>query len=304
MRRLSAPRTLAVQGEGAAAMKICVVTDEVSSDVETALEIIRSWGVDYVELRGIGEERYPEVSDYWHFRLPDLLREFDLKVAAISPGLFQLTFPGGPPPIGFSRRGDTRSFRAAQEAQATLDRHVNQLLPDSIEAARRLGTRNIICFNFMRMDHALSPPASDEMIQVLRYATEKVAAEGMQLLIEISEPCSRPADMVRRVDHPAIGINWDPASAYIGGGEDVSYPDGFEHVRPYIRHIHFKDARINPDTGKREWLVNGIIDWSGALRDLKQDGFDGFISVETHHRPKVAATLGCVERVRSLLKEI
>jgi sugar phosphate isomerase/epimerase len=109
--------------------------------------------------------------------------------------------------------------------------------------------------------------------------------------------------MVRRVDHPALGINWDPATAYIGG-EDVPYPDGFEHVRPYIRHVHFKDARTNPTTGKREWLLDGIIDWRSAFRDLQHDGFDGFISIETHFRPKVAGTLSCVERVRSLLAEL
>ena len=172
-------------------MKISVVTDEVSSDVETALEIIRSWGIEYVEIRGIGEERYPEVSDSWHCRLPDLLREFRLQVAAISPGLLQLQFPAPPGPIRFSRRGDTRAFSAAQERPTMLDHHVNTLLPASIEAARKLGTRKIVCFNFMRMDHVLSPPASDEMIQVLRHAAERVAAEGMALLIEVSELCSR-----------------------------------------------------------------------------------------------------------------
>ena len=40
-------------------MKLSVVTDEVSSDPETALEILHSWGVEGVELRGIEDTRYP-----------------------------------------------------------------------------------------------------------------------------------------------------------------------------------------------------------------------------------------------------
>ena len=32
-------------------MKIAVIADEVSGDLETALELIRSWGADAVELR-------------------------------------------------------------------------------------------------------------------------------------------------------------------------------------------------------------------------------------------------------------
>jgi sugar phosphate isomerase/epimerase len=141
------------------------------------------------------------------------------------------------------------------------------------------------------------------MIAVLREAAELVGAADMQLLIEVSEPSGRPADMVRRVDHPAIGINWDPAAAFLGG-EDRPYPDGFAMLRPYIRHVHFKDARVDPQTGEREMLLDGVIDWRGALRDLASDGFDGFISIETHFRPKVAGTRGCVDRARALVDEV
>ena len=55
-------------------VKVSVVTDEISSDLESALGILRAWGVDAVELRSIGAERFPEVADYWHVRLPGSCR--------------------------------------------------------------------------------------------------------------------------------------------------------------------------------------------------------------------------------------
>ncbi len=284
-------------------MKISIITDEVSSDPETALEIIRSWGVDHVELRGIADERFPVVSDYWHYRLPQLLDEFGLGVAALSPGLFQSAFPAPAGPVHFMRRGDIAAVQQANAARARLEHDLHTLLPRSIEAARRLGTRNIICFNFPRMDHLPSPRASDAMIDVLREAAVMVAEADMQLLVEVTEPTGRPADMVRRVDHPAIGINWDPVAAF-QGGEDRPFPDGFDLVRPYIRHVHFKDGRIDPATGARESVAHGVIDWRGALRTLVADGFDGFISIETHFRPKVAGTRSCLDRLRALVEEI
>ncbi len=138
-------------------MKISVVTDEVSSDPETALEILHAWGVDGVELRGIDDTRYPMISDYWKVRLPQLLREFQLPVVAISPGLFQTRPPGEPRRgMAFSRGGDMRIVREELEEAARLDQHVNQLLPTSIEAARQLGARSIICFSFSRLDHTES----------------------------------------------------------------------------------------------------------------------------------------------------
>ena len=118
----------------------------------------------------------------------------------------------------------------------------------------------------------------------------------------MSELTRRSADICRRVNHPALGINWDPGNAFIGG-EDRPYPDGFELARPYIRHVHFKDGVVDPVTGKRRWVVDGIIDWAGAFADLKRDGFAGYISVETHVRPKIASTLRCLERLRQLIAE-
>src|SRR5215472_4995175 len=169
-------------------MRVSVVTDEVSSDVETALEIIHSWGVDSVELRGIGDQRYPQVSEYWHYRLPQLLEEHGMSVAAISPGLFQTPPPGLPRRrMLFSRGGDMNLVRQELDGEARRDQHIKQLLPASIEAAQRLGAKSIICFTFGRLDHTEFDLVSDEVIQVMRYAAQQVAAAGLTLNIEVSE---------------------------------------------------------------------------------------------------------------------
>jgi sugar phosphate isomerase/epimerase len=284
-------------------MKVSVVTDEVSSDFETALEIIRSWGVEAVELRGVGEQRFPQITDYWKYRLPQLLDEFGLKVIAISPGLFQTPPAGGPRrPASFSRGGDMRIVRDELEAEARRNRDLNQLLPASIEAALQLGAESIICFSFFsRTDHTEGDPLPDEAVQIMRFAAEKVAAAGLKLNVEVSEPSLRCADLVRRVDHPAFGVNWDPGAAYMGG-EDAPYPDGYAQLRPYVRHVHFKDVRKSPATGAREVVVDGVINWPDALRALRADGFDGWISVETHRRPKVDSTYRMLRRLQAMLE--
>jgi L-ribulose-5-phosphate 3-epimerase len=136
----------------------------------------------------------------------------------------------------------------------------------------------------------------------MRYAAEKVAAAGLKLNVEVSEPSLRCGDLVRRVNHPAFGVNWDPGAAFMGG-EEVPYPDGFAQLRPYVRHVHFKDVRKSPATGEREVVVDGVIDWPGALRTLRDDGFDGWISVETHRRPKVDSTYRMLRRLQAMAAE-
>jgi sugar phosphate isomerase/epimerase len=286
-------------------MKLSIVSDEVSSDPETALEIIAAWGVKFVEIRSIGEQRFPEVADYWHYRLPQLVREFGVSVAAISPGLFRTVPPGHIcPPMSFTRSGDVSRVRQQLEAERWRDHHIEKLLPASIEAAQQFGARTIICFSFGRLDHTEDELVGEEVIQVMRHAADSVAAAGLTLNIEVAEATRRSVDVVRRVNHPALGINWDPANAFNGGEDDV-FPTGFDMARPFIRHVHFKDVRCDPDTGTRPWtLEGGAINWQPMLAALEQDGFDGFISVETHLRPKVESTRRTLERLRALIREV
>jgi sugar phosphate isomerase/epimerase len=161
-------------------MKLSIVTDEVSSDTETALEIIASWGVKFVEIRGVGDQRFPEVADYWHYRLPQLVREFGVSVAAISPGLFRTIPPGHvEPPISFTRAGDMSRVRQRLEAERLRDHHIEKLLPASIEAAQQLGATTIICFTFGRLDHTEGDLVDEEVIQVMRHVAESVASAGL-----------------------------------------------------------------------------------------------------------------------------
>ena len=83
----------------------------------------------------------------------------------------------------------------------------------------------------------------------------------------------------------------------------MPYPDGFEQFRPFIRHVHFKDVTTEPATGARTVVVDGVIDWRGAFAALRSDSFDGYISVETHRRPKIDSTFQMLQRLRGLIAE-
>ncbi len=173
---------------------------------------------------------------------------------------------------------------------------MNEVLPASINAAKQLGAKTIMCFGFGRQDSV------EVVASALRQAAEKVGAAGLTLALEPHEPSQRVGDIVREANHPALGINWDPANIY-ASGEDTPFPDGYAHVRPFVKHVHFKDARLDPVTGKRSWVLDGVIDWTGIIHALKQDNYEGYVSVETHLRPKVESTRRTLERVRALVAE-
>lgn len=71
-------------------------------------------------------------------------------------------------------------------------------------------------------------------------------------------------------------------------------------MRPFVRHVHFKDITRLED-GSYRYVITGDIDWAGQLAALRHDGYAGYISVETHMEPKVAAARAATARLQQLL---
>jgi len=282
------------------------MTDEVSADLETALELARDWKVDGVELRGIGEQRYPDVSELQRERVPELLREWGLPVSAISPGLFKIPAPAGERlETRILRWEDAAVFGRRRAAELAVRDHIERLLPLSILAARAIGAPTIICFSFDRGEGQLPGRAPDWVIDVLKDAAAAVEQAGLMLALEVEHICwgdvgSRSADIVTRVANRAFGINWDPANAY-RAGEDAPYPDGYAAVRGLVRHVHYKQASTLPD-GRRGFTPDGVIDWNGQVEALRNDGYAGWITAEPHVSPKVSLGRKAVESLQALVK--
>jgi sugar phosphate isomerase/epimerase len=291
-------------------MKLSVVTDEISADLETALELSRNWGLSGVELRGIGGDRYPEVSQFWQARVPELIRESGLPVVALSPGLFKISFPAAPSTATrILRWEDEMVFKRFRSAEGLVRHHLDELLPASIAAARQLGTSILVAFTFDRGE-TVSPetPVPDGVIDVLKEAAQQVQAAGMTLALEVEHICwgdtgERTARIIEKIGSPAVGVNWDPANAY-RAGSDHPFPNGYQAVRDMIRHVHYKDAAVDPATDQRGFVFDGAVDWRGQIAALLRDGYQGYMSIETHVRPKVEMARRSLERVRALLETV
>lgn len=283
-------------------MKISIITDEVSADPETAIELAAAWGIREFELRGFYTDRAPELSQYQKQRLRDMLEDYEARVVALSPGLFKVAYPTEHAPRTSLGWMDRPGYEAWAEAKQVVFHHLNELLPASLEYANELGARLIVIFSFHRAGAPPGPPP-DEVLDCLSRAAERASAAGLQLAIETEEGFwadtgEHSAQVVRTINHPALGINWDPANSFCAG--DDPYPEGYSHVRELVHHVHFKDAMRDP-SGEAQFALHGEIDWAGQIQALADDGYDGYISVETHLRPKVDTARKSFERLRALV---
>lgn len=286
-------------------MQIALMTDEVSSDLETALEIGTDWGIRHFELRGIGSERIGSFTPFTTHHMYQTIERFGAQIVALSPGIFKVPLVDPAVPEGFQvlRWQDTEEFYNRRSAMQKLEDHLNVLLPESLHVAKRLGIKTIVIFGVNRPEGVSAENCPDFVVDLLREAAKKAEQAGVVLALENEHICfadnaANSVRLIEKVGHPNLRMNWDPANAYYTG-EDP-YPYGYQFVKDYVAHVHFKDAVTDPN-GKKRYVVEGSIRWEEHLKALQKDGYNGFVTIETHCRPKVKSAYQTLERIRKVL---
>jgi sugar phosphate isomerase/epimerase len=268
-------------------MKISIVTDEVSSDPETAIELISDWGIKYVEIRGVWNKRVPDIDSFEVKRLKEIIASYGVSVIAISPGVYKC------------RISDN----------AIIMNHLRERLPRSIELARELGTNIIIIFGFIQDSIQQWEKQFSRAVEFLRETSNYAAKEDVILALEnepayIADTGERAANLVKSVQNDNLRVNWDPCNAYVAGEQASA---GYEYVRDLVVHVHLKDAIIDNKTGRKTYvpLGEGEVGIFNQVERLAGDGYKNFLSIETHiGRNKVKNTLTCLRNLQLFLKEI
>jgi sugar phosphate isomerase/epimerase len=289
-------------------IKVAVVTDEISSDLETALEIATDWGMKTIELRGVGNQRVGSLSPYWEDHVIKMVRNFSVKVAALSPGVFKIPLPA-PVFEGHTvlKWQDEAEYYNAQAQAQTVERHLNEILPATIRLAKKLDVPNILIFSFNKPEGTAGdgPPL---VIDYLKKAARMAGEAGITLILENEHICwgdtaKNTRKIIEQVGSKHLKLNWDPGNAYFA--QEVPYPDGYETIKDIIGHVHMKDAITDRESGAMQYVVAGEIDWEGQLKALREDGYHGYLSIETHCRPKIASAKRTLERIIAVLgKEV
>ena len=131
-------------------MKISIVTDEISADPETAIELGTDWGVHDFELRGYYADRAPLLSRYQRQRLRDTLERYNARIIGLSPGLFKFPLPPRQADWETLAWMDRANYERWEDSQNLVRSHLDELLPASIDYAHELGVNLLVSFGFSR----------------------------------------------------------------------------------------------------------------------------------------------------------
>lgn len=281
-------------------LRLAAITDEFSpDDLNTALAGMATIGMTGAELRVVGGRNMLDFSDAEVDRVREQVAARGMTIVALASPLLKCVLPDAPP----------LDSRVQHDVFGSAYTYADQprLATRAFDIAARLGTRVIRVFSYWR---TTEPHACfDRVAEALHALGDEAGKRGLVIGLENEHACNvgtgaEAAQVLAMVDHPAVGLVWDPANASILG--ETPFPDGYAAIpRGRIAHVHAKDCVVADH--KPTWGPVGEmgLDWRGQIAALRRDGYDGWVSLETHwtgpRGDKFEASTICGDNLRELL---
>jgi sugar phosphate isomerase/epimerase len=278
---------------------IAAITDEFSPDIEKATTSMHEIGMTGAELRMVFGKNIIDLTDDELDRACDIARAHGLQIISIASPLLKCVLPDAPP-VDERFQQDMFASKNTIADQPRLTRR-------AFEIAKKSGAGIIRVFSYWR---TVDPDQCfDRVVSALRDLAEQAAQHNVMIGLENEHACNvataaETARVLAAVDHPNLKVVWDPANAYVAG--EKAFPDGYR-LLPVNRivHVHAKDCRM--DGHKATWGALGEcdVDWKGQVQALVDDGYHGYISLETHWPgpggDKHMASMICGRNLKSLV---
>lgn len=263
-------------------MRLAVVTDQISRDVDTACEQITSWGGRELELRLVGDGPIgSNLSPAFLEPLCATLERWDVRVSGIAPQAFKLGLED--PAMRYHRR---------------------ILLPASLHLAVLLKAQ-IVHIGAPRRPAGAAGPCPDSALEVLAEAAELAGNLGLILGLE-NETGSWAATgtettaIVKAVGHHALQITWDPAAALMAG--EPPFPAALQSVRSKLVSVRVRDVQLMGATYAGTLPGDGQAEVSKILQALVAGGFAGTVALDPGLVPRLEGARAAYETVQRMLQ--
>lgn len=270
-------------------MRLSAFADEISPDLDEQVSVLRSEKISFLDLRGVWGTNVLDLSDAQVREIKDTLDAHNMGVAAIAS-------PIGKVPIDSPFDEHLLRFeRAIALAQIFETKFVRIFSFYPPAGARQASPPLLTPPPPLRDDSAFPVTISggyldavdpaewrDEVLRRLREMTLRAGEKGVILLHEnekgiYGDTIARCIDLLESIDDVHFQAVLDPAN-FLQCGQ-IPYPNAYEALRPWLGYVHVKDAL--PD-GSIVAAGEGVARWPELLQRLREDGYDGFLSLEPH----------------------
>jgi sugar phosphate isomerase/epimerase len=265
-------------------MKLGVITDGISTDLEAALRVMNETGVEYAELQFVWDKEIGDQTAEEIQRIVELVAQYDVRVPCIT----RHNFAGLP-------------IMTTEIEDEAYQQHM-QGLKRCIRIAKGLGTglvrimsgrKEMIIFGYNGAETwVASTGAWERLLKLMEPPVRLAEEEGITLAVETGNNAMITSGwlakkLIEDLGSRHLKIIWDiPNTLYC---TDIPYPDAYEEIKDHIGHIHVKDCKANIARATVRFCPLGEGDMAPYLEDiamaLKRDRYQGVVSLECVYRP-------------------
>ena len=265
-------------------MKLGVITDGISTDLEYALKVMNETGIEYAELQFVWDKEIGDQTEEEIQRIKNLVAQYNVKVPCITRHNF----------VGLPVMMTEPEDEAYQKHFAGLKRCIHIAKELGIDLVRVMSCRKeMIIFGSNGAEKWVASTGAWEKLLKLMEAPVKLAEdEGITLAVETGNNAMVTSGwlgkkLIEDLGTEHLKIIWDiPNTLYC---TEIPYPDAYEEIRNYIAHIHIKDCQANISRATVRFCPLGEGDMAPYLEDiasaLRKDGYQGVVSLESVYRP-------------------
>ncbi len=257
--------------------KLGIITDEVSQDFNVVLKVCQDYGLDAIEIRSVNNKQ-PQDLD-----ADDIAQ---MKTALDGSGVDVC--------------GVATPFYKCEIDDPDERREHLQILRNCARLAQAFDAPVLRVFAFW--DCGKTEERWGEILDAFEEPLRIAESEGMTLGMENEHTTSlATAALTRRfideINRPCVRAIWDPANELYAEDGVTPYPAGYETLKDVMIHGHMKDGAPDENGEMQSVPVGeGLIDWRGQFERYLADGYDGYLTLETHWRPKEALSESLLNR--------
>lgn len=264
-------------------MKLSIISDQISSDLETACKVIKEHQYEYVELHNVFGKSIEECSDEEVLKIKEILNMYQLKVSNIASTIFFLC----PLYENYQVSLFNDEFHAIT---GDVDTHL-KYLRRACHIADMLDCHSVRVFPFRYPDYPkIGIAGSDKDIQQIINSLKlalPIAKEFDKVLVLENCPYSHcpkgemTYKIVTKINDPHLKMLWDPANSYRAEKHQVLKQyltldlfDEIKMIKNEIGHIHLKNYEFNNNLDKafvHRALCDGDIDFVNLIKEIPSD---------------------------------
>ena len=251
-------------------MRLSILSDEISLDINTALEFLQEINCREFELRKLGLDNFSSADERWLDLAEKAIHHKRFRVTSLVPDFFLY----------------------------------NQPSPDAVERLFELSKRfncNTVTIYGCNTDNfsAESDVDGDDesgippgVVSTIKTFVNTAMSHNCRVWLKTHEDTfaatsAEAISIIKAVGVPekAFGLDWDVAACFAAG--DDSGLDSVEDVLPVLQAVHVRDAVRRGLGADSVSMGKGVIPWEDIFEQLYEGGYRGPTVVEPRVAPKL-----------------